>query len=253
MQFAGPIIGMPFSLEGFAFFTEAIFLGVYLYGWDRISPRAHLAAGRDRRGERRGVGGVRRDGQRVDEHAGRGRDRRPGGSSASIRSPACSTRRVPAGAAHAARRVRRDRARRRGHPRAGCCCAAADSAFHRRALARRAAGRRAGRAPAAAVRRPERTRRRAAPAGRSSRRSRGSSRPSAARRCASAAGPTTDARRTRFALEIPGGLSLLAFRDPDAEVQGLDRRSRASDWPPVAPVHLGFQVMVGAGHARWRW
>ena len=45
MQFAGPIIGMPFSLEGFAFFTEAIFLGVYLYGWDRISARAHLAAG----------------------------------------------------------------------------------------------------------------------------------------------------------------------------------------------------------------
>src|SRR5689334_19127192 len=45
MQFAGPIIGLPFSLEGFAFFTEAIFLGVYLYGWDRISPRAHLLAG----------------------------------------------------------------------------------------------------------------------------------------------------------------------------------------------------------------
>jgi cytochrome bd ubiquinol oxidase subunit I len=45
MKFAGAIIGMPFSLEGFAFFTEAIFLGVYLYGWNRISPRAHLAAG----------------------------------------------------------------------------------------------------------------------------------------------------------------------------------------------------------------
>src|SRR5215468_12783945 len=45
MGFAGPIIGMPFSLEGFAFFTEAIFLGVYLYGWDRVSPRAHMAAG----------------------------------------------------------------------------------------------------------------------------------------------------------------------------------------------------------------
>ncbi len=41
MEFAGPVIGMPFSLEGFAFFTEAIFLGIYLYGWDRISPRAH--------------------------------------------------------------------------------------------------------------------------------------------------------------------------------------------------------------------
>jgi cytochrome bd ubiquinol oxidase subunit I len=45
MEAAGPIIGMPFSLEGFAFFTEAIFLGVYLYGWNRISPRAHLWAG----------------------------------------------------------------------------------------------------------------------------------------------------------------------------------------------------------------
>src|SRR5438093_4105375 len=45
MRFAGSSIGMPFSLEGFAFFTEAIFLGVYLYGWDRVSPRAHLWAG----------------------------------------------------------------------------------------------------------------------------------------------------------------------------------------------------------------
>src|SRR5438552_15661306 len=45
MEFAGSIIGMPFSLEGFAFFTEAIFLGIYLYGWDRVSRRAHLWAG----------------------------------------------------------------------------------------------------------------------------------------------------------------------------------------------------------------
>ncbi len=45
MAFAGPIIGMPFSLEGFAFFLEAIFLGIYLYGWDRVSPRAHWLAG----------------------------------------------------------------------------------------------------------------------------------------------------------------------------------------------------------------
>src|SRR5436305_2003812 len=45
MRHAGPVIGMPFSLEGFAFFTEAIFLGVYLYGWDRITRRAHLLAG----------------------------------------------------------------------------------------------------------------------------------------------------------------------------------------------------------------
>lgn len=45
MGYAGAIIGMPFSLEGFAFFTEAIFLGVYLYGWKRVPPRAHLLAG----------------------------------------------------------------------------------------------------------------------------------------------------------------------------------------------------------------
>src|SRR5690348_2694186 len=45
MRFAGPIIGMPFSLEGFAFFTEAIFLGLYLYAWDRVSRPAHLFAG----------------------------------------------------------------------------------------------------------------------------------------------------------------------------------------------------------------
>ena len=45
MEVAGPLVGMPFSLEGFAFFLEAIFLGIYLYGWDRVSPRAHQFAG----------------------------------------------------------------------------------------------------------------------------------------------------------------------------------------------------------------
>src|SRR5438046_9295405 len=45
MQHAGAIIGMPFSLEGFAFFTEAIFLGVYLYGWNRVSPLIHWLSG----------------------------------------------------------------------------------------------------------------------------------------------------------------------------------------------------------------
>jgi len=45
MAWAGPIIGLAFSIEGFAFFAEAIFLGIYLYGWEKVSPRAHLAAG----------------------------------------------------------------------------------------------------------------------------------------------------------------------------------------------------------------
>src|SRR5262245_39811169 len=33
MRHAGAVIGMPFSLEGVAFFTEAVFLGIYLHGW----------------------------------------------------------------------------------------------------------------------------------------------------------------------------------------------------------------------------
>src|SRR3954452_8457509 len=45
MAFAGGIVGLPFSLEGFAFFIEAIFLGIYLYGWNRLSPRAHWLSG----------------------------------------------------------------------------------------------------------------------------------------------------------------------------------------------------------------
>ena len=45
MEKAGAIIGMPFSLEGFAFFTEAIFLGLYLAGWNRLPPVVHWLCG----------------------------------------------------------------------------------------------------------------------------------------------------------------------------------------------------------------
>jgi cytochrome d ubiquinol oxidase subunit I len=45
MRLAGPLVGIPFSLEGFAFFTEAIFLGIYLYGWERVRPGLHIFAG----------------------------------------------------------------------------------------------------------------------------------------------------------------------------------------------------------------
>src|SRR4051812_49971975 len=41
----GQVIGLPFSLEGIAFFIEAIFLGIYLYAWDRLPPRTHLLTG----------------------------------------------------------------------------------------------------------------------------------------------------------------------------------------------------------------
>jgi len=38
----GSVMGLGFAIEGFSFFLEAIFIGVYVYGWDRLSPRAHL-------------------------------------------------------------------------------------------------------------------------------------------------------------------------------------------------------------------
>ncbi len=38
----GDVIGLPFAMEGIAFFTEAVFLGIYLYGWDRLPPHVHI-------------------------------------------------------------------------------------------------------------------------------------------------------------------------------------------------------------------
>jgi len=45
MLHAGPIFGMPFSLEGTAFFIEAIALGFFLYGWGRFHPWFHWWTG----------------------------------------------------------------------------------------------------------------------------------------------------------------------------------------------------------------
>jgi cytochrome d ubiquinol oxidase subunit I len=41
----GSVFGLGFAIEGFSFFMEAIFLGIYAYGWDRMSPRAHWLSG----------------------------------------------------------------------------------------------------------------------------------------------------------------------------------------------------------------
>ncbi|WP_307861700.1 cytochrome ubiquinol oxidase subunit I [Nocardioides xinjiangensis] len=38
----GDVLGLPFAFEGLSFFVEAIFLGLYLYGWGRIPPKRHL-------------------------------------------------------------------------------------------------------------------------------------------------------------------------------------------------------------------
>jgi cytochrome d ubiquinol oxidase subunit I len=60
--------------------------------------------------------------------------------------------------------------------------------------------------------------------------------------------PDEESATTCCALEIPYGLSLLAFHDPHATVKGLLEFPR-DQWPPVAIVHIAFQIMVAAGTA----
>jgi cytochrome bd ubiquinol oxidase subunit I len=45
MQDFGNVFGLGFTLEGFSFFVEAIFIGIYAYGWDRLRPWLHFASG----------------------------------------------------------------------------------------------------------------------------------------------------------------------------------------------------------------
>ncbi|ATB50949.1 cytochrome BD ubiquinol oxidase subunit I [Corallococcus macrosporus DSM 14697] len=73
--------------------------------------------------------------------------------------------------------------------------------------------------------------------------------------------PDVETGEVPYAVDIPKGLSILAFADPDAEVKGLNAFPR-DEWPPVAKVHVAFQLMVGTGSAMallalvtlvWRW
>jgi cytochrome d ubiquinol oxidase subunit I len=58
--------------------------------------------------------------------------------------------------------------------------------------------------------------------------------------------PDAETRTTKGGVEIPGLLSLLAHRDINAEVTGLDQFPR-EDWPPVVITHVAFQIMVAIG------
>jgi cytochrome d ubiquinol oxidase subunit I len=60
--------------------------------------------------------------------------------------------------------------------------------------------------------------------------------------------PDPERRTTRWALEIPYGLSLLAHHDPQATIVGLNDIPR-ENWPNPVIVHLSFQIMVGCGTA----
>ncbi len=58
--------------------------------------------------------------------------------------------------------------------------------------------------------------------------------------------PNEKERTTKFGLTIPKGLSFLAYGDFNAEVKGLNDFPE-ENWPPVAPTHIAFQIMVGCG------
>jgi len=244
MAHAGAIIGMPFSLEGFAFFTEAIFLGIYLYGWDRISPRAHLTAGVlvALSGALSGIFVVIANAWMntpagFDLVNGRLVNVDP---LAAMRNPAAfaqtlhmtlaayaSTGFVVAGI-HALALLRDPR-----------------NAFHRRALA---VALLVG-APAALLQPlsgdlSARVVARWQPVKLAAMEGHFKTGRGAPLRIGG--WPDEASGQTRYALEIPKGLSLLAFHDPGAEVKGLEAFPRV-DWPPIAPVHIAFQIMVGLG------
>ncbi len=58
--------------------------------------------------------------------------------------------------------------------------------------------------------------------------------------------PDESTRTTNYGIKIPGMLSFLAYGNFNSEVKGLDDFPR-EQWPPVLPVHLAFQIMVGIG------
>jgi cytochrome d ubiquinol oxidase subunit I len=244
MEHAGAIIGMPFSLEGFAFFTEAIFLGVYLYGWNRISPRAHLTAGVlvAVSGALSGIFVVTAnawmnsptgfdlvDGRmtNIDPIAGM---LNPMAFQQTLHMTLASF--VATGFAVAgihAFLLLRD----------------PGNEFHRRALK---IALMVG-APAALLQPisgdlSARTVAKWQPVKLAAMEAQFQTERGAPLRIGG--WPDPEARTTRYAIELPKLLSLLAFHDPNAEVQGLDAFDPA-DWPPIWPVHIAFQVMVGLG------
>jgi cytochrome d ubiquinol oxidase subunit I len=244
MAFAGPIFGMPFSLEGFAFFLEAIFLGIYLYGWDRVPPRMHWAAGVlvALSGVLSGVFVVIANGWMNTPTgfrmaSGRAVDVDPW---TAMRNPAAPTEILhmtiaaylsvgfAVAAIHAWRLLHEP-----------------DNLFHRRALeiAFWMAGVAAvlqpisGDLSAQQVARHQPVKLAAME---------GQFRTERGAPLRIGGWPDEETETTRFAIEIPYGLSLLAFHDPHAEVKGLDSVPKA-DRPPVHVVHLAFEIMVGCG------
>ena len=242
----GEVIGLPFALEGTAFFTEAVFLGIYLYGRERISPGLHLFSGvmvalsgaasaffvtlvnvfmNDPSGFTPTAAGP----VDVDPVAAMFS---PGWmhQTAHVLVSCYQASAFAMAGIHALVLLR--------HP---------GSAFHRKALSVAL--------PLACVTAlvqplvgdlSAKSLARQQPVKLAAMEGHFETERGAALRLGGL--PDVESRTTPYALEIPRGLSILAYADPDAEVKGLNDFPR-DEWPPVAKVHLAFQVMVGTGTA----
>jgi len=244
MEYAGPIIGMPFSLEGFAFFTEAIFLGIYLYGWNRLTPKAHWWAG-----VAVAVSGMVSGIFVVFANAWMNA---PTGfeivnglptnidpiaamlNPASFHQTLHMTLAAFATTGIAVAGIHAWMLRKNGHDH-----------FHRSALhiallvavPATLLQMVSGDISAKFVAKWQ-------PAKLAAMEGQFETERGAPLRIGGI--PNEATRETRYALEIPKALSVLAFNDPNAEVKGLDAFPE-EDWPPVAITHYAFQVMVGLG------
>jgi len=250
MRFAGSIIGMPFSLEGFAFFAEAIFLGVYLYGWDRVPPRSHLVAGGlvALSGAASGIfvvianawmnapAGFRIvDGQPVDiDPISAMANRAALSQTLHMTIAAYASTALAVAGIHSFVLLRQ-----------GEALTATLTRFHRAALAVTLSI-----GIPAAILQPlsgdisARFVARVQPVKLAAMEGIFATEQGAPLRIGG--WPNETERRTRFAIEIPKALSLLAYHDPDAVVRGLNDFPR-EDWPPVKVVHVCFQLMVALG------
>jgi cytochrome bd ubiquinol oxidase subunit I len=245
MEYAGPLIGMPFSLEGFAFFLEAIALGIYLYGWDRVSPNVHLASGVvvALSGLASGVfvvavnawmntpRGFRLDaeGRPVDVDLWQ----------------AFFTPAFPTQAAHMAIAAYTSVAFAVLGIHAWRLLRDPMSAFHRAAVAV-VLPLAILSAPLQALTGDFAAKHLAAQQPLKLAAAEGLFRTQAGAPLTLGGWPDVDSEEVHAGIHLPKLLSVLAFSDPDAVVRGLGDFPR-EDWPPVPIVHVAFQVMVGCG------
>lgn len=246
MRRFGEVVGPLFALEGFAFFTEAIFLGIYLYGRERVSPRLHLAAG-----VIVAVSGAASAGfvTVVNAFMNLPVEVRWQGDGAFLDEPlrVFLAPFAPLQVVHVLLACYALTAFAMSAIHAGFLLRGREPEFHRRAL-----GLALPLACATGLLLPI--------SGDLSVRHLAERQPwkfaameahyhSRARAPLHIGGiPDDEAQALRYGLEIPGGLSWLIGVEREHVVAGLDRVPR-EEWPPVARTHLAFQAMVACGSA----